>query len=285
MTAPDTGRSVRSHGPVASPTSLVPRLPREAWVVLGGDALSALGSGLTLPFLLIYFHQVRGIDLLVAGLAVAAVPFASLVGNPLGGWLADRGGGPRRRPDRPAGGRRRGGVGHPGPGALARLPGGGHGGPGDGGDLARPGRPPRKPRHPGAALERVLGPPRHPERRPGRGGPGRRRRGRRRLRRRPGRLRPRPRRACPPPCRPLSTTWPPRHCGAATTASPRWRSRRGSSPARSSPASPSTPVPAPPSSPGSSAPAASPPSAPSASSGTCRPRRTWSASERDEGAE
>ena len=72
--------------------ALVPRLPRPAWVVLGGDALSALGSGLTFPFLLIYFHQVRGIDLSVAGLAVAALPFASLVGNPLGGWLADRGG-------------------------------------------------------------------------------------------------------------------------------------------------------------------------------------------------
>lgn len=73
-------------------SGLVPRLPRPAWVVLGGDALSALGSGLTLPFLLIYFHQVRGFDLSVAGLAVAALPFASLVGNPLGGWLADRGG-------------------------------------------------------------------------------------------------------------------------------------------------------------------------------------------------
>ena len=70
--------------------SLVPRLPRAAWVVLGGDTLSAIGSGLTLPFLLVYFHRVRGIDLSVAGFAVSMVGIASLVGNFLGGGLADR---------------------------------------------------------------------------------------------------------------------------------------------------------------------------------------------------
>ncbi|MFD7700883.1 MFS transporter [Streptomyces caelestis] len=61
-----------------------------AWLVLGGDALSALGSGLTLPFLLVYLHTVRGIATGYAGLAVATLAAAGLVGNPLGGWLADR---------------------------------------------------------------------------------------------------------------------------------------------------------------------------------------------------
>jgi MFS family permease len=69
--------------------SLVPELPRAAWVVLGGHALSAVGTGLTLPFFLVYLHAVRGIDLRLAGLILATIPFASLVGNPVGGALAD----------------------------------------------------------------------------------------------------------------------------------------------------------------------------------------------------
>ena len=69
---------------------LVPALPRAAWTLLGGTWLSALGTGLTLPFLLVYLHQVRGLELEVAALAVSTLAVAGLVGNPLGGWLADR---------------------------------------------------------------------------------------------------------------------------------------------------------------------------------------------------
>lgn len=69
---------------------LVPALPRPAWIVLGGDALSAVGTGLSLPFLLVYLSQVRHLDLSVAGLAAAMIPLTSFAGNPLGGWLADR---------------------------------------------------------------------------------------------------------------------------------------------------------------------------------------------------
>ena len=69
---------------------LVPDLPREAWVLLGGDALSALGSGLTLPFLIVYLHQVRGIDVELAGLALSTIAVAGLAGNPVGGSLSDR---------------------------------------------------------------------------------------------------------------------------------------------------------------------------------------------------
>ncbi|RHW23400.1 MFS transporter [Nocardioides immobilis] len=57
--------------------------------MLGGDALSAVGSGMTLPFLLVYLSQVRGIDVGVAGLAVATVALAGFAGNPVGGWLSD----------------------------------------------------------------------------------------------------------------------------------------------------------------------------------------------------
>jgi MFS family permease len=69
---------------------LLPDLPRKAWVVLGGDLLSAIGSGLTLPFLVVYLHRVRGIELEVAGMVVATVALAALVGNPTAGVLVDR---------------------------------------------------------------------------------------------------------------------------------------------------------------------------------------------------
>jgi len=58
--------------------------------VLAGDTLSAVGSGLTLPFLLVYLSRIRGMDLAVAGLAVATVAIAGFAGNPVGGWLTDR---------------------------------------------------------------------------------------------------------------------------------------------------------------------------------------------------
>ncbi len=69
---------------------LVPALPRPAWVVLGGDFISAVGSGLTLPFLFIYAHRVRDLSYGTAGLVVATIALASLAGNPSGGALADR---------------------------------------------------------------------------------------------------------------------------------------------------------------------------------------------------
>jgi MFS family permease len=69
---------------------LVPVLPRPAWVVLAGDFVSAIGSGLTLPFLFVYAHRVRGLSDGAAGLVLATIALASLAGNPAGGVLADR---------------------------------------------------------------------------------------------------------------------------------------------------------------------------------------------------
>src|SRR3954449_13053242 len=69
---------------------LVPRLPRAAWIVLGGDLLSALGSGMTMPFFIVYLHRVRGIDLTVASLALATIAAASFAGNVIGGSASDR---------------------------------------------------------------------------------------------------------------------------------------------------------------------------------------------------
>jgi len=47
--APDTRGEQRA--------GFLPVLPRAAWVVLGGDFVSAIGSGLTLPCLFIYAHR------------------------------------------------------------------------------------------------------------------------------------------------------------------------------------------------------------------------------------
>src|SRR5712692_11640932 len=81
------GRRLRRPG---QRPGLLPALPRAAWVVLGGDLVSAIGSGLTLPCLFIYAHRIRGLSDGVAGLVVATIALASLAGNPAGGALADR---------------------------------------------------------------------------------------------------------------------------------------------------------------------------------------------------
>jgi len=69
---------------------LVPALPRPAWMVLGGDFANSVGSGLTLPFLFVYAHQIRHLSDGTSGLVVPTIALASLAGNPLGGVLADR---------------------------------------------------------------------------------------------------------------------------------------------------------------------------------------------------
>ncbi len=71
----------------------LPELPRDGWILLAGDAVSAVGSGLTLPFLLVYLHHVRGLGLGEAGLALSVVALAGFAGNPVGGSLVDRIGG------------------------------------------------------------------------------------------------------------------------------------------------------------------------------------------------
>jgi MFS family permease len=70
--------------------TFLPVLPRAAWVVLGGDFVSAIGSGLTLPCLFIYAYRVRDLSYGTAGLVVSVIALASLLGNPVGGAAADR---------------------------------------------------------------------------------------------------------------------------------------------------------------------------------------------------
>jgi MFS family permease len=66
------------------------RLPRTTRLFLAGNTLSMVGTGLVLPYILIYLHQVRGIALPVVGALLAGAAVAGLVVVPISGALIDR---------------------------------------------------------------------------------------------------------------------------------------------------------------------------------------------------
>ena len=66
------------------------RLSRATWLLIVGNAVSSLGTGLVLPLTLIYLHQVRGITLPVVGLLLAASGAIGLLAVPFSGILLDR---------------------------------------------------------------------------------------------------------------------------------------------------------------------------------------------------
>jgi len=63
-----------------------------AWRVLAGVLVFEIGTGMTLPLVIVYLHDERGIGLGAAGLALAAVGAAGIVGTVAAGVLADRAG-------------------------------------------------------------------------------------------------------------------------------------------------------------------------------------------------
>ncbi|MFI9388347.1 MFS transporter [Kutzneria sp. NPDC052558] len=68
----------------------MPAIGRTAWLVLGLNTLSCLGSGLTRPFLIVYLHAVRGIDLATSGVLLGSIGVAGLATMPVAGILIDR---------------------------------------------------------------------------------------------------------------------------------------------------------------------------------------------------
>lgn len=66
------------------------RLPMTTWLLIAGDAVSALGTGMVLPLTLIYLHQIRHIALPEVGLLLTASGAAGLVAVPLAGVALDR---------------------------------------------------------------------------------------------------------------------------------------------------------------------------------------------------
>ena len=66
------------------------RLSGDVRRLVTGSTLSALGTGFTLPFLLIYLTKVRGLPVTTAGYAVATLGLVGLAAVPVMGTLADR---------------------------------------------------------------------------------------------------------------------------------------------------------------------------------------------------
>jgi MFS family permease len=73
--------------------TLNPPLPRSVRTLQAGALANAIGNGLAYPFLFIYLHNVRDIDLATAGLIVGTNSAVGLVAGPLVGTLVDRVGG------------------------------------------------------------------------------------------------------------------------------------------------------------------------------------------------
>ena len=55
----------------------IEKLPKKARIMLLGIALSALGNGLVLPYTFIYFHNIRGFLITVAGLIASYGTFTA----------------------------------------------------------------------------------------------------------------------------------------------------------------------------------------------------------------
>ena len=84
-------RNARSQSdPVRARPPLLPAIGSTAWLVLGMNALSCVGSGLTVPFLLVYLNHIRGLSLTAAGLILALSGFAGIASTPFGGSVIDR---------------------------------------------------------------------------------------------------------------------------------------------------------------------------------------------------
>ena len=72
---------------------LDPHLPRTVWLVQAGGVVNALGSGVVIPFVVIYLHNVRGISFAQAGLALSFAGVTALAAGLAAGPAVDRIGG------------------------------------------------------------------------------------------------------------------------------------------------------------------------------------------------
>lgn len=75
--------------------SFIPHLPGRAWRVLAGDSVAALGTGLVLPFIIVYLRDVRGLDVRTAAFVLSVLAITGLVFGAPAGALVDKLG-PRR---------------------------------------------------------------------------------------------------------------------------------------------------------------------------------------------
>jgi MFS family permease len=83
----------RRKGVFALVRALDPQLSRPVWVIQAGMLANSVGTGLLMPFVLIYLHDVRGFSLPVAGLVAGTFGGVGIVASPVAGSLIDRIGG------------------------------------------------------------------------------------------------------------------------------------------------------------------------------------------------
>jgi MFS family permease len=76
--------------PRVSFRGLIPSLPRPVWILHAGMAVNYLGTGMFAPFLLIYLHNVRGLEIQTAGLVAAAFAGSGMLAGLVGGPMVDR---------------------------------------------------------------------------------------------------------------------------------------------------------------------------------------------------
>jgi MFS family permease len=69
--------------------NLRPGLSQPVWTLEGAVLVNSVGTGMVLPFVMIYLHNVRGIGLATAGLIVATFAAVSFVVTPVAGWIVD----------------------------------------------------------------------------------------------------------------------------------------------------------------------------------------------------
>lgn len=69
---------------------LLPPLGRRAWRLLAGVLVFEIGTGMTLPLVIVFLHDERGISLGAAGVALAAVGAGGLVATIAAGLTTDR---------------------------------------------------------------------------------------------------------------------------------------------------------------------------------------------------
>ena len=86
---PDVG-GIRENERVPGMKTFWNSLPTEGRWLLSTVAIQTLGRGMTLPFTIIYFHEVRGFDLGLSGALMSLIAITGLIVTGPGGTLIDR---------------------------------------------------------------------------------------------------------------------------------------------------------------------------------------------------
>lgn len=69
---------------------LIADFPRQFWILFGGTLINQIGSGMVFPFLTLYLHQRLNLSMTFVGVIVSIWAISGLLGNLVGGSLADQ---------------------------------------------------------------------------------------------------------------------------------------------------------------------------------------------------